>query len=49
MITKLEAAEYVARLGVSTVIAGGSLQSVLLKILRGEAVGTFLDAGKRSA
>lgn len=44
MVTKVRAARLAARSGASTVIAGGSVESVLLKIAEGEAIGSFLVA-----
>lgn len=46
MVTKVRAARLAARSGADTVIAGGSVPDVLLKLQRGEAVGTHLLAGK---
>jgi glutamate 5-kinase len=46
MTTKLRAAHLAARSGANTVIAGGSLENVLLKIAAGERVGTMLVAGQ---
>ncbi len=42
MRTKLAAAEKAARSGAGTVIASGSERDVLLRLLEGEAVGTYL-------
>lgn len=47
MITKVRAARLAARSGAQTVIAGGRLDDVLLKIMAGEAVGTWLRAGEK--
>lgn len=46
MVTKVRAARLAARSGADTVIAGGALQDVLLKLHAGESCGTFLSAGK---
>jgi glutamate 5-kinase len=46
MVTKLEAAEHAARNGTSTVIAGGTVENILLEIHRGKNVGTYLKAAK---
>lgn len=44
MITKIRAARLAARSGASTIIAGGAIENVLLKIGDGESVGTLLVA-----
>lgn len=44
MTTKVRAAKLAARSGASTVIAGGAIDNVLLKIAAGEEVGTLLVA-----
>lgn len=46
MKTKLQAAQIAARSGVSTVIAGGSLDEVLVAVADGQSVGTCLWAGE---
>lgn len=46
MSTKLRAARLAARSGADTVIAGGMLENVLLKVADGAEVGTFLMAAK---
>ncbi len=47
MITKLEAAERAGQFGIPTVIASGTDEAVLEKIVRGEPAGTFISATKR--
>jgi glutamate 5-kinase len=47
MTTKIRAARLAARSGASTVIAGGSIDDVLLKIAAGEDVGTLLVAAQQ--
>ncbi|WP_101760348.1 glutamate 5-kinase [Oceanicoccus sp. KOV_DT_Chl] len=47
MATKVQAAKLAARSGANTVIAGGLLDSVLLKIAAGEQVGTLLRAAQQ--
>lgn len=47
MITKVKAAKLAARSGASTVIAGGRIDQVLLKIAAGEAMGTTLAASQQ--
>ncbi|QSA97354.1 glutamate 5-kinase [Methylococcus sp. EFPC2] len=42
MVTKLRAARLAARSGTATVIAGGREPDVLTRLVRGEALGTFL-------
>ncbi|MBE7420606.1 MAG: glutamate 5-kinase [Ideonella sp.] len=51
MITKVLAAKRAARSGADTVIASGRERDVLLRLARGEAIGTFLQANtaKRAA
>jgi len=46
MRTKLEAAAKAARSGAHTVIANGSAEDVILKVLAGDTVGTHLRAGQ---
>ncbi len=46
MITKVRAAALAARSGACTVIAGGGLEDVLLKVAAGESVGTLLTAAQ---
>ena len=46
MVTKVRAARLAARSGASTVIVGGRLEDVLLKVAAGESVGTLLVAGQ---
>jgi glutamate 5-kinase len=45
MITKVRAARRAARSGADTVIASGREPDVLLRLVRGEALGSFLKAG----
>jgi len=45
MATKLEAARLATNSGVPTVLAHGQDQSVVLRLVRGESVGTFFSAG----
>jgi glutamate 5-kinase len=45
MLTKILAAKRAARSGAHTVIASGREPEVLLRLARGEAIGTFLRAG----
>ena len=45
MLTKVQAAKRAARSGAHTVIASGREEDVLLRIARGERVGTLLTAG----
>lgn len=47
MVTKVRAAKLAARSGASTIIVGGSLENVLLKVAAGDQVGTLLLAEKR--
>ncbi len=50
MTSKLRAASYVTRAGVPVVVANGKSRDVLLRVLRGEDVGTlFLPAPRRMA
>jgi glutamate 5-kinase len=44
MLTKVLAAKRAARGGVSTIVASGREQDVLLRLCAGEAIGTFLEA-----
>jgi glutamate 5-kinase len=44
MITKVQAARLAARSGASTVIVGGRIESVLTRLLEGEALGTLLTS-----
>jgi len=46
MRTKLEAATKAARSGAHTVIANGSIENVISRVLAGEVVGTHLQAGQ---
>ncbi|MDP3287732.1 MAG: glutamate 5-kinase, partial [Methyloversatilis sp.] len=43
--TKVRAARRAARSGADTVIASGRVQDVLLRLVRGEALGSYLKAG----
>lgn len=45
MITKVRAARRAARSGADTIIASGREPDVLLRLVRGEAIGSFLRAG----
>ena len=45
MITKVRAARRAARSGADTVIASGREPDVLLRLIRGEPLGSFLKAG----
>src|SRR2546429_633252 len=45
MLTKVQAAKRAARSGAHTVIASGREPEVLVRLARGEAIGTFLRAG----
>ncbi|MFT5580470.1 MAG: glutamate 5-kinase [Paraglaciecola psychrophila] len=47
MVTKLRAAKLAARSGASTVIVGGAIENVLLKVAAGDPVGTLLVAGQQ--
>jgi glutamate 5-kinase len=47
MITKVRAAKLAERSGTNTVIAGGSIPDVLLKIAAGEEIGTLLYTERR--
>lgn len=47
MISKIRAARLAARSGASTIVAGGRLEQVLLRIAEGEAVGTLLYANQQ--
>ena len=47
MITKVRAAKLAARSGASTVIVGGVMDDVLLRVMAGEVVGTLLVAGQQ--
>ncbi|MFM1570999.1 MAG: glutamate 5-kinase [Porticoccaceae bacterium] len=47
MVTKLQAARLAARSGCNTVIAGGRNEEVLLKVGRGDVIGTFLSASQK--
>ena len=47
MVTKLQAARLAARSGCNTVIAGGRNEEVLLKVDRGDVIGTFLSASQK--
>lgn len=47
MITKVRAARLAARSGANTVIVGGRLPNVLLRLAEGEALGTLLTAGQQ--
>ena len=46
MLTKVRAAQLAARSGASTVIASGRAEDVLLRVRRGETIGTLLYAEK---
>lgn len=46
MLTKVQAAKRAARSGTHTVIASGRESDVLLRLVRGEALGTFISAEK---
>lgn len=47
MITKVRAAKLAARSGANTVIVGGKISDVLLRLANGESVGTLLTAGQQ--
>jgi len=47
MITKVLAAKKAARSGCHSVIANGRTEDILLRVLAGEEVGTFLKAGQK--
>ena len=47
MVTKLQAARLAARSGCNTVIAGGRNEEVLLKVARGDVIGTLLSASQK--
>jgi len=47
MVTKLRAAKLAARSGANTVIVGGAIEDVLLKVAAGDTVGTLLMAGQQ--
>lgn len=47
MVTKLQAARLAARSGCNTVIVGGRNEEVLLKVGRGDVIGTFLSASQK--
>ncbi len=47
MVTKLRAARLAARSGTETVIAGGREPSIVARVTRGDAVGTWLRTGNR--
>jgi len=47
MITKVRAAKLAARSGANTVIAGGAVERILIKIAEGGAVGTLLVSGQK--
>jgi glutamate 5-kinase len=49
MTTKLQAAQAAARCGASTVLCNGNAKDVLLRVARGERVGTLFLAGSRLA
>jgi glutamate 5-kinase len=46
MQTKVGAAQLAARSGTHTVIASGKCDQVILRLARGEAIGSFLEAGE---
>jgi glutamate 5-kinase len=46
MVTKVRAAKLAARSGASSVIVGGRLENVLLRLRAGEALGTMLTSGQ---
>jgi glutamate 5-kinase len=46
MLTKVQAAKRAARSGTHTIIASGREREVLLRLMQGEALGTFLSAEK---
>jgi glutamate 5-kinase len=46
MQTKVSAAQLAARSGTHTVIASGTLQNVIARVVRGEALGSFLEASE---
>ena len=46
MLTKLSAARLAARSGTNTVIANGSEEQVLIRLLQGEELGTLLEADR---
>jgi glutamate 5-kinase len=47
MVTKLQAARLAARSGCNTVIAGGRNEEVLLKVARGDVIGTLLSTSQK--
>jgi len=47
MVTKLQAARLAARSGCNTVLAGGRNEEVLLKVARGDVIGTLLSASQK--
>jgi len=49
MTTKLEAAQAAARCGSATVLCNGRSENVILRVARGEAVGTLFRSGNRIA
>ncbi len=46
MQTKVSAAQLAARSGTHTVIAPGKCENVIIRLAQGEAIGSFLEAGK---
>jgi glutamate 5-kinase len=46
MVTKVRAAKLAARSGASSVIVGGRLENVLIRLRAGEALGTMLTSGQ---
>lgn len=46
MRTKVSAAQLAARSGTHTVIAPGKLENVIIRLVQGEAIGSFLEAGE---
>jgi len=47
MVTKLQAARLAARSGCNTVLAGGRNEEVLLKVARGDVIGTLLSTSQK--
>jgi glutamate 5-kinase len=47
MVTKLQAARLAARSGCNTVIAGGRNEEVLIRVGRGDVIGTLLSASQK--
>ncbi len=47
MLTKIEAAEKAAKKGIPVVVAGGEVENVVLRILKGERIGTLFIPEKK--